>query len=337
MPGKAAKVVITERQQDILLRLSRSVTIAFQLRQRAQIILLGFEGRLNSEIEEIVGLGHDAVGRWRRRWQQEFERLTLVEGLEEPADLRRAIEGVLSDEQRSGRPTTFTAEQLTMIFAVACEAVEESGRPVARWTQREIIDEVVKRGIIASISTSHLSTLLAEAQLQPHKSRYWLNTKETDPEVFNTQVQTVCDCYQQAPERLAQFDTHTVCIDEMTGIQALERIAPKKHATRSRRTDRVRIHPPRHGVSDRQLRCGQWGIGLSDRRPDAHGRRLSGTLQTNGRVAPGVVVESGHGPTQHARLGESRPVGGGDGRAGTPGGRTGCEREVGDPEVAGDS
>ncbi|MGZ0171540.1 MAG: helix-turn-helix domain-containing protein [Planctomycetales bacterium] len=138
MPGKAAKVVITERQQVILRQLSRSVTIAFQLRQRAQIILLGFEGRLNSEIEDIVGLGHDAVGRWRRRWQQEFERLTLVEGLEEPADLRRAIEEVLSDEQRSGHPCEFTAEQLTMIFAVACEAVEESGRPVARWTQREM-------------------------------------------------------------------------------------------------------------------------------------------------------------------------------------------------------
>ena len=66
MPGKAAKVVITERQQDVLQSMSRSVTIAFQLRQRAQIILLGFEGRLNSEIEDLVGLGHDAVGRWRR-------------------------------------------------------------------------------------------------------------------------------------------------------------------------------------------------------------------------------------------------------------------------------
>ena len=86
----------------------------------------------------------------------------------------------------------------------------------------------MKRGIVESISSSHMSTLLAEAQLQPHKSRYWLNTKETDPEVFNKQVQTVCACYLQAPELLAQFDTHTVCIDEMTGIQALERITPKK-------------------------------------------------------------------------------------------------------------
>ena len=74
-----------------------------------------------------------------------------------------AIESVPSDEPRSGRPPTFTAAQLTLIFAVACEAVEDFGRPVARWTQRAIIDEVVKRGIVESISTSHLSDLLAEA------------------------------------------------------------------------------------------------------------------------------------------------------------------------------
>ena len=90
------------------------------------------------------------MGAWRRRWQQEFERLTLIEGSKEPSDLRRGIEDLLSDEQRSGRPPTFTAEQLTMIVAVACEAGEESGRPVARWTQREIIDEVIKRGIVES-------------------------------------------------------------------------------------------------------------------------------------------------------------------------------------------
>ena len=177
MSGKAARVVITERQQVVLQQLSRSTTVAFRLRQRAQLILLAFEKRLNRDIAATVQLGTNQVGAWRKRWQQEFDRLTLIEGIEEPIELRRAIEDVLSDEQRSGRPTTFTAEQLTMIFAVACEAVEESGRPVARWTQREIIDEVIRRGIVDSISTSHMSTLLAEAQLQPHKSRYWLNTK----------------------------------------------------------------------------------------------------------------------------------------------------------------
>ena len=56
MPGKAAKVVITERQQVILQQLSRSTTVAFRLRQRARVILLAFDGRLNQEIESIVEL-----------------------------------------------------------------------------------------------------------------------------------------------------------------------------------------------------------------------------------------------------------------------------------------
>ena len=43
--------------------------------------------------------------------------------------------------------------------------------------------------------------------------------------LFNTQVQTVCDTYAAASESHAH-GTHTVSTDEMTGIQALERIAP---------------------------------------------------------------------------------------------------------------
>jgi hypothetical protein len=61
--------------------------------------------------------------------------------------------------------------------------------------------------------------------LKPHLSRYWLNAQPDDPEVFATQVHIVCACYQAAPERYEQ-GIHTVCVDEMTGIQALERIAP---------------------------------------------------------------------------------------------------------------
>jgi len=237
MPGKAAKVVITERQQVILQKLSRATTVAFRLRQRARVILLAFEGKLNQDIDSIVGLGRNQVGVWRRRWQEAFDRLTLIEGLEEPAALTRAVGDVLGDGQRSGGPTTFTAEQLTMIFAIACEAVEESGRPVARWTQREIIDEAVKRGIIESMSESHLSTLLAKAELQPHKSRYWLNTREKDPEVFEQQMRTVCECYLGAAELSARDNTQTVCMDEMTSIQALERNAPKKTCDPGRKNE----------------------------------------------------------------------------------------------------
>lgn len=63
--------------------------------------------------------------------------------------------------------------------------------------------------------------------MQPHRSRYWLNTTETAPAVFERQVKEVCATYQQAPVRHVQGD-HTISCDEMTGIQALERKQPTK-------------------------------------------------------------------------------------------------------------
>jgi len=55
--------------------------------------------------------------------------------------------------------------------------------------------------------------------------RYWLNTTEKDPVVFQQQVETVCEVYAAAP---AAYETgeHTVSTDEMTGMQALERAHP---------------------------------------------------------------------------------------------------------------
>ena len=104
MPGKAAKITITERQQDILQTFSRSVTAPSRLRQRASIILLGFDGLLNEDIAERVGLTHRQVGRWRRRWANAWDQLMDIECCESRAALRRAIEAVLSDEPRPGAP-----------------------------------------------------------------------------------------------------------------------------------------------------------------------------------------------------------------------------------------
>ena len=45
--------------------------------------------------------------------------------------------------------------------------------------------------------------------------------------MFDAEVKEVCDLYHQAQE-LAQQSTHLISCDEMTGIQAIERIAPTK-------------------------------------------------------------------------------------------------------------
>jgi transposase len=247
MPGKAAKITITERQQEILQTLSRSVTAASRLRRRATIILLAFDGLRNEEIAQRVGLTHRQVGRWRRRWAKAWDRLIDIECCESRADLRRAIDAVLTDEPRPGAPAKFTPEQVTQILAVACEPPEKSGRPITHWTARELTDEVILRGIVASISPSQVSRYLREAALQPHKSRYWLNTTEKDPTRFEAQVKAVCDTYRAAPEQERAHQTHTVCVDEMTGLQALERIAPGK-AMIAGKCQLIEFEYTRHGT-----------------------------------------------------------------------------------------
>jgi len=247
MPGKAAKITITERQQEILQTFSRSVTAASRLRQRATIIILAFDGLLNEDIAAQVGLTHRQVGRWRRRWAKAWNELVELECCESRADLRRAIEAVLNDDPRPGAPGKFTPEQVTQILAVACEPPEKSGRPITHWTAHELTDEVIQRGIVPSISPAQVSRYLREAVLQPHKSRYWLNTTEKDPVRFEAQVKAVCDTYLAAPEQERTHGTHTVSVDEMTGIQALERNAPSK-AMIAKKCELIEFEYTRHGT-----------------------------------------------------------------------------------------
>ena len=247
MPGKAAKITITERQQEILQTFSRSVTAPSRLRQRAAIIVLAFDGLLNEDIAERVGLTHRQVGRWRRRWANAWNRFIDIECRESRAVLRRAIETVLTDEPRPGAPGKFTPEQVVQILAVACEPPEKSGRPITHWTTLELTDEVIKRGIVDSISPAQVARYLRAAALQPHKSRYWLNTTEKDPVQFQKQVEAVCDCYLEAPELAKNHNTHTVSVDEMTGLQALERIAPSK-AMIAGKCQLIEFEYTRHGT-----------------------------------------------------------------------------------------
>lgn len=100
---------------------------------------------------------------WRERW------LTLSKK-EIPVVER------LQDAERPGAPATFSLEQILQLFAIACEKPETYGRPISHWTPRELALEVVKQGIVKTISPMRLvGRLLEEATLIPHQSGYWLN------------------------------------------------------------------------------------------------------------------------------------------------------------------
>lgn len=73
-----------------------------------------------------------------------------------------------------------------------------------------------------SISPTHLGRLLKKNDLRPHKSKYWLNAKADERK--DERIDDICTLYQEAATD--NKDEITISVDEMTGIQALERIAP---------------------------------------------------------------------------------------------------------------
>ena len=228
MSGKAAKVQLTTQMSDMLYRISASQSVGRAVARRALIILKAFVNYDNQTIGRIVGNSAETVGKWRRRWRDSYPALLRMEFAESHAAFLRAITECLSDAPRSGSPGTFSPDQIVGVIGIACEPPENSGRPVTTWTGKELADESQKRGLVNSISVSHVNRILRQVDLQPHKSQYWCNTTEKDPELFQQQVEYVCQTYLNAPTLFHQFDTHTVCVDEMTSLQANERHAETK-------------------------------------------------------------------------------------------------------------
>jgi putative transposase len=168
MPGpKPTPIELTERQSDILERLARRETSAQRLVRRSNIVLEATDGANNTQIARRLNIQRGTARTWRERWAAAAPALSLAEeeGIDNK-DLAELIEQVLTDEPRSGTPGVFEAEQIAQIIAVACEDPEDSGRPVTHWTPRELADEVIKRGIVTSISPRSVGRFLKGSGLE---------------------------------------------------------------------------------------------------------------------------------------------------------------------------
>ena len=163
MPGPRPPAIdLTADERQGLEALVRRHTAPQQVAVRARIVLLAADGLNNSQIARALGLEADTVRLWRGRWYG-FQGVAL-------ADL--SVKERLTDAPRPGRPARITAEQVCRIVALACEAPSRSGRPVSQWTGRELADEIVGGGIVATISPRHAARLLKRGI----SSRTWCAT-----------------------------------------------------------------------------------------------------------------------------------------------------------------
>jgi transposase len=159
---RSVAVELSARQRDILERWARSKKASQRLVERCQIVLLSAEGWPNEAQAQRLGIDRQRVRRWRYRWAGEMANLQTAElAGASPSDFEALMLHVLSDDARSGAPPKFSAEQITALIALACEAPADSGVPVSHWTPVELAHEAIKRGLVESISPRQVDRFLA--------------------------------------------------------------------------------------------------------------------------------------------------------------------------------
>ena len=158
---KPTPIVLTARQQAVLEQITRRQTYPQRLVRRAHIILTAATTMNNDQVARALGLDRGTVRIWRQRWLDATYHLHALETADatDPA-LTAGVQSVLADAPRPGAPDTFTAEQAVQIVALACSRPQDANRPTNYWIAREVADEAVQRGLVATISPRTVARFL---------------------------------------------------------------------------------------------------------------------------------------------------------------------------------
>jgi transposase len=190
MAAPAKCIEVSEDERAWLERIVRSESGEVRMVERARIVLYAAEGHSAAAIAGMVGCATVTVQKWRSRYERE------------------GIVG-LRDLPRPGKPLTYSCEERARLIAKACTKPPETseGQRRERWTYDELAAEV-------GMSSSHAHTILARADIKPHRTDYWVMSDFDDPR-FEERLKDVCGLYVDPPENVL-----VVSIDEKTGIQA---------------------------------------------------------------------------------------------------------------------
>lgn len=182
-------------------RVARSVKNSFRQVQRARIILQAIEG---GSLEQIASYWHLTV-KTVKKWLNRF--------------LGKGANG-LADAPRSGRPPKYSAGVRAVVVSLACQYPGEEYLPgVTHWSIRSLTTVIHKDfQELGRMSRETIREILVAHHLKPHRLKYFLT--RTDPNFF-TKAAEVIKLYLSPPK-----DGIVVCVDERTGIQALERKYP---------------------------------------------------------------------------------------------------------------
>lgn len=171
---------------------------------RSRIVLMAAAGRKNSEIARALGCTEKTARKWRNRF------------VDEPSTES------LQDAPRSGRPAQIPVTVRCELIRLACQRPEDCKAPFRKiWTLDSLKDQL-RSETQHELSRTEIHRILHAEEIRPHRVRMWLHSPDPD---FTAKVKRICSLYLNPP-----LGSTVLCVDEKTGMQALERKYPMRFA-----------------------------------------------------------------------------------------------------------
>jgi transposase len=186
---KLPELALTEDERATLQRWARRAKSSQALALRCRIVLACAEGVSNAEVVKRLGVSRPTVTKWRSRF------------------VARRLEG-LADEPRPGAARRITDEQVEQVLLVTLEATPTDA---THWSTRSLARQL-------GMSQSAISRIWRAFGLKPHLVDTF--KLSTDPQ-FIDKVRDIVGLYLNPPQAAL-----VLCVDEKTGVQALDRTAP---------------------------------------------------------------------------------------------------------------
>ena len=184
-----AELQLSEDERTTLERWARRPKSEQSLALRCKIVLACGEGLSNGEVAERLGVNRTTVGKWRNRF------------------VERRLEG-LHDEPRPGVARKFGDDD---IEALVVKTLTDKPKGATHWSTRDMAKAT-------GMSQPTVSRIWRAFGLKPWASDTF---KLSEDPLFIEKIRDVVGIYMNPPEHAV-----VCCVDEKTGIQALDRTQP---------------------------------------------------------------------------------------------------------------
>jgi len=194
--------------------ISRSRTEERRRAGRAAILLGSFSGQSDESIAERHHVSRGTVVLCIRKC------------------LEFGLEAALGELPRPGRPRQLTDDAVVWVQDCACQKPKELGYSYELWTYKLLTAHVRQHCVAAghpalqTLSRSKLHKILRQAELRPHKIRYYVECRDLE---FEAKMAIVLHIYKEVEivneyrqgEAGRKLEMVTISYDEKPGIQAL--------------------------------------------------------------------------------------------------------------------